>query len=593
MRHLVTAADERAWTPDRPILFLGEWCRLYGRSHVWRDLDAVVAEPYGLSPVEKARDQTYVECLSEQLLEELIQPLNTFHRTTHGNRYWRILLGHWLRRYVEVTFNRYFTLEQAVRSHAISGTTALDSPGYTLATTDSVSFIWACNDDFWNHVLCTAIVKDSQWRNITTHTVEVPAAPGFRLTAAASAGPKLTPRRVVRMLASGALSLFRRKRDALILSSFLPLKEEIKLQLRLGQCPQLWRSPDLESVEVDSQQRDVFQLDARGHTGYEAFVRKYVSRVIPVCYLEGYTTLVRQTQALPWPKQPKFIFTSNNFDADDIFKAWTATKVDERIPYFTGQHGSNYGTHVYFGNRMWPERVASDAFLTWGWTEGPKEVPSFIFKTAGLKPPKRLPHGRLLLIQLHPEHRFGPQDLYFESGIYQRYQFEFVDALPAAIRDQLTVRLHPAHVGFSWDDEKRWRDRYPELRIEGGAARVDQLIAQSRLVVHSYDSSGILELLSLDSPVMCFWPRGLAHLLPHTKPHYESLQRCGILADSPEQLASWVAERWDDIDGWWASAAVQAARREFCNHYARPDRTPITTLTKLLTSEAAKVASRA
>jgi len=59
-RFLVTTADERTWPKDRPILFLGEWCRLYNRRHVWSKLDAIVADPYGVEIEKKNRDKAYL-----------------------------------------------------------------------------------------------------------------------------------------------------------------------------------------------------------------------------------------------------------------------------------------------------------------------------------------------------------------------------------------------------------------------------------------------------------------------------------------------------------------------------------------------------
>ena len=49
-RYLITTADENTWKFDRPVIFLGEWCRLYNRKHIWGGMDALVAEPYGLKP---------------------------------------------------------------------------------------------------------------------------------------------------------------------------------------------------------------------------------------------------------------------------------------------------------------------------------------------------------------------------------------------------------------------------------------------------------------------------------------------------------------------------------------------------------------
>ena len=582
-RHLITTADERSWKFDRPVLLLGEWCRLYERSPIWKGLDATVAEPYGLQESDKARNLKYVESLSTRLLAEIIEPLNSFHHTSHSLRFWHIVLGHWLRRYVEVTFNRYRTLEQALGSGAVSGTTVLDPPGYSLATTDSISFIWACNDDLWNHVLYADILRF--WGNLQMEPASAPLPPndGYRQPGNNSAESRFRLRRLARRAVHFVLSRFSRKHDAFILNSFLPLPLEIRLQLVLGQCPQLWSSPPIAAVEPDPQRLRQFRLETSGRTGYEQFVRARISDVIPTCYLEGYEVLGEQVETLPWPSEPKFIFTSNNFDADEIFKVWAASKAEQGTPYFTGQHGSNYGTHVYFGNQHWPERAAADAFFTWGWADDdPRNIPAFIFKTAGLKSQRRNVDGGVLLIELHPEHRFGPQDLHVESGIYQEEQFRFVEALPAHVRSELTVRLHPAYRHFRWADEQRWRDRCPDVHVETGQVAIEQLIARNRIVVHSYDSSGILEMLSLNTPMMCFWPRGLAHLLPSAKPYFELLREAGILADTPEQMAAIVSLRWTEIERWWATPTVQEARRRFCGQYARTDATPVRTLKRLV-----------
>jgi hypothetical protein len=36
-RYLITTADERTWRFDQPVIFSGEWCRLYERQHIWQN----------------------------------------------------------------------------------------------------------------------------------------------------------------------------------------------------------------------------------------------------------------------------------------------------------------------------------------------------------------------------------------------------------------------------------------------------------------------------------------------------------------------------------------------------------------------------
>ena len=113
---------------------------------------------------------------------------------------------------------------------------------------------------------------------------------------------------------------------------------------------------------------------------------------------------------------------------------------------------------------------------------------------------------------------------------------------------------------------------------------IHELIAQSRLVIHSYDSTGILETLSLNIPTLFFWNGGLDHLLPSAKPYYELLRSSDILLDTPEKAAEIVALHWDKVNEWWESKKVQDARKTFCNQYSRTVKNPVRTMKRLLTA---------
>ena len=110
--YLITTADERTWKFDRPVLFLGEWCCLYNRKHIWQNMDAIIAEPYGLGQKQKDLDYLETRALEKKLFPFLCDALNKYHGTDHQLRFWQIVIGHWFRRYINVIFNRVKTLEQ-------------------------------------------------------------------------------------------------------------------------------------------------------------------------------------------------------------------------------------------------------------------------------------------------------------------------------------------------------------------------------------------------------------------------------------------------------------------------------------------------
>ena len=55
-RFLITVADESTWKLDTAVLFLGHWCLLHERKHIWDELDFSIGSIHGASSEIKNRD---------------------------------------------------------------------------------------------------------------------------------------------------------------------------------------------------------------------------------------------------------------------------------------------------------------------------------------------------------------------------------------------------------------------------------------------------------------------------------------------------------------------------------------------------------
>ena len=95
------------------------------------------------------------------------------------------------------------------------------------------------------------------------------------------------------------------------------------------------------------------------------------------------------------------------------------------------------------------------------------------------------------------------------------------------------------------------------------------MIDESRIMLFSADSTGMLETLSQNIPTIAFWQNGLGHVRESARPYYQLLFDAGIVHLSPISVAGKINEIWNDVDGWWASREVQEARMKFCERYAR------------------------
>lgn len=584
-RYLIFTADERTWKFDRPVIFLGEWCRNFDRKHIWQSMDAVVAAPYGLAYEQKNSDHVEARALEEKLFYILYNTLNKHHAVQHSARFWRIVLGHWLRRYVDVMLNRVRTLEHCLQVYRLSGTTTFLAGQYVLAPDDSYAAIWAFNDDRWNSELYVRILNLLDVTIDLEEVIDEEKSAGFSPPIVAT--NKSIKRRILKWSFLQSVKTARflvREDDAFIINSYLPKKEEIKLQLSLGQCPQVWFSPKLKILEkINKVLRTSLknQIVKKSGDNLENILGVMLFELLPICYLEGFSNLSILAKQQPWPKTPKFIFTSNNFDTDEVFKVWAASKVELGRKYFIGQHGNNYGTYRY----MYPsiEESTSDKFLTWGWVDSLQQhTPAFVFKAAKKKTEHYNPQGGLLLIEVCLNHRLTTWDGTAEFVDYFEDQYSFVSELDKIPKQQLTIRLHSAYKYLRWNEEARWQAFDPSLKINTGDVAIRELIGKSRLVVHSYDSTGILETLSQNIPTLAFWQNGFDHLRDSAVPCYQLLLDVGVIHLTADSAATKVNEVWDNIESWWSSSEVQEARKKFCDRYAKLSQNPVRDLKILL-----------
>lgn len=585
-RHLITNADEGTWKFDRPVIFLGEWCRIYERRQVWQKMDAIVAKPYGLGKSKIDSDIAEANLIEKELFPILCRMLNDFHDTEHSERFWKIIIGHWFHEYVATILNRVNTLQKCLDDYNISGVTCYrpESKGLVVEKFDPCWYD-ALEDAQWNSTLYLRILEltsnqkpDIDWLsfNSKVHSRSELAVESASKKRAQKSYPlsilkKLTP-------------LFSRRRDAFIVSSYLPPEEEIKLQFRLRQFPSFWETPKVNlkaKPDLVLRQELANRLQSVSDEGLLKTTKALLFEILPTAYLEGFSEIQDIAKNQKWPEKPKFIYTSNAFYSSDVYKYWFASKVELGTKYIVGQHGNSYFTDRRQRNSI--EEVTADKFLTWGWTDGSEHyIPAFIFQNNPRKPLVRNTSGGVLLINTGPALRRSTFDVSVLAHQYLEMNQTFIKNLMGDPRKRMTLRLAAGTNQHPFSVKKRWDNFDPLLQIDEGFVPIHQLISENRLVVHAYDSTGILITLSANIPTMAYWLNGFDHLCDEVIDDYKILLRAGIIHLTPESAAKKVNEVWDNIDEWWSSERVQEAVKEFCEKYARISNTSAKDLNSIL-----------
>src|SRR5581483_12177718 len=92
----------------------------------------------------------------------------------------------------------------------------------------------------------------------------------------------------------------------------------------------------------------------------------------------------------------------------------------------------------------------------------------------------------LLVTCVHPRYSY----LMYSTPVARQWldyfadQFRFVDHLPRSVQTALKVRLYPEDNG--WDQARRWRERFPDLRLDDGRANINDMIRRARLYISTY-----------------------------------------------------------------------------------------------------------
>ena len=566
---LVTTSLEDTWPEnDQSVLFLGEWCRLYSRKHRWVNMDAEVL-PYHWDDRNKLyKDNQYLIELFERILKELTIELNNIHNVSYSLRYWRIIIGPWLMCFLTVIFDRWSCLHFAIEKYPITNTKVQEGVDLNYVPQCMEHYCDIVTSDLWNHAIYSSILKHLKFEKILllNKSKDIPKW---------QVNTVLEKKSIISKIKSTLIattSLFSKNKNYFFISTYLSKIDEIKLQLKLGQIPVFYRAHYNAELTPQENIRNKILSGFKCNSAFEQFAKEVIPLQIPTSYLEGYNKLSEITKNTGWPEEPKLIWTSNSYHMDEIFKFWAAEKVEKGVPLVISQHGGNYG-QALFNLHEYHELKICDHYLSWGWGDSvDKVIPLGTVKKPVKK--KRKSHDSIsvvLLISAACRYVGGIVSIPLSSQWidYLYDQMEFYENLPDQITSNVTIRLYPHD--YEWAQFQRWKDRFPDSKIDKCEEEFNNVIANTDLMISGWNTTAYLESMLSNVPTIIFWEPGYFEIRNDAKEIFKKLKKVGILHDDPISAVNHVKNIWGDIDSWWNKPDVISARNEFINKYAYSD----------------------
>ena len=519
--------------------------------------------------VQAQIDETFE--LYESSMEFLVKKLNSIHVVEHRRRYWESLIGHWCMQTCIITKYFWDTISLLELNHGtIRCKSYKPEPGQCVFD-NYLSFFLNKHNPFWEQMLIADIIK----ARFGEDSVELLDNSSQSNHFEHNQGDNDRWKSILSGLSLALNKVFEKffpiAHPVVIHGVSYGILDQVRLALKLGQLPVFFKSQS--NIVIPNFENHLARSECSLSQDLTGFLHYFLLKSMPRSYLEGFNWLRERVNNMNFPQKPSFIFTSNSFQSDELFKSWAAVQFEAGADYYIHQHGGNYGLAA-FNQSERIEINSSDRFLSWGWSDRSNNLASHL-KSKDIQPDE---NGQILIL-LKP---LGSQEVPWNGTK------AFKDYLSAL--DKVQVELQPRL------QEKVWFRRY---RYSGGlslpnnesyfikthlsSAQFENSHSQLfvgkhspyKLVVHTFLSSSINEAFTYSFPslIVAAHPSDF-HLRPSAIECFHQLKEVGIFHDNIGSLISFLNQNAKDIQEWWWSESVTKARslfeRRFCMNSENP-----------------------
>ena len=575
--------------PDsEPVVFLGPWCENQKKASdgSWQ------FDGYA-TPDKRADLEQQSREISESIFPDLASALNELHGRDTPNEFWSRTIKLWLEIFTDVVYQRWDCITEAISTASFTSAAQVTTRRSQLTPKTRLEIQRLINSHEWNHLIFGEILDFLQFPQ------EEPGVGEFVSHSNHLKSKHFNPKRgLIKRLASWLNNALARRAKYIITQTYLPRKVEIRLAIRLRTLPFKWEDVALDDVEVDNELRGRVQIKTSESRDAEQFIRKIISRHIPMLYIEHFQKVSESFTKKTLPSHPTTIFTSNLHMASEQFLMWMSHKALGGTRLVIGQHGGVHGMSKFDSQEFRHEMQIADSYLSWGWPSSTNTsvVPSFALintQCADIRQEASKKQEKLLLVTdvsyRYPSLNRGMNGT---QSIYLHNLFTLTEQLSPVVRDKTCVRLYHEHENFDHNQKPLWNIRFPSLSISTGHTPMKQHREQARIVLCTSIGTTYIETIHRNIPTVIYLDPAISPLKAEHGQIFESMEHSGILHFSAESAAEHINSVWGKVDEWWQSEPVRDSITQFSNLFNRTVNDPISFLQSVMSGNLNQEESR-
>lgn len=495
------------------------------------------------------RKKDYIKCenIYQSILKDLVSELNKLHGVKKSKKYWEIILSHWLKRFIYICYNNFKILNKKTNFTVITSEYGNDS----LFTSNTCDLRNSSNSYSWNFILISKMLK--YFRPNLEFIYKKKS--NKKYNSLTNLKKKYKLKNLILNIANLIFRNFYKNKDVFFYNSGLPFFFEKNLEIRLGQYPRFSRFKDFNYLikKFDYNFRTKLNLKKKNKISLEDFIRQQLPLTLPGVVIESFSNFLKLTRDESLPKKPSHIITAYDFDCNDFFKIYTAEKVEKKTKYVILQHGNRYFTSIE--GKFYPEMKICDKFISWGPKENKKHFPFFNINVLNKNHVSCNKEGGLTIITNFAGWRYWVHDTFDEACLSSESTVNLINSLDKEIKQKSILKLFPTN---NFLDEYIYENYFKKIQIKKiKNINFFKLHKKTRLFWFTYDSTGIMQNLSLNIPTVAYWKDITSNINTKYLRYYKLLIEAKIIFEKKEDLINHINLNWSQINYWWFDKYTQ------------------------------------
>tara|TARA_Y200000002_G_scaffold380551_1_gene392324 strand:- start:1277 stop:3019 length:1743 start_codon:yes stop_codon:yes gene_type:complete len=533
-------------------LFLGKWC-LASELESNKLGEYKIAEYHWDNSKKIDKDYKYLYEFYYQTLDVLSKHLNRMHKRNEDQRYWHIIIGAWLYKFLVSSFDKWESSRLVIDNYDISKIFYYKTSYLDLIPSDCTEFNKVANTELWNNFIYTEIIKFQKREDLTYKEIKHKSINNEKNYQVNKYYEKSN---LSYRLFDKFLSLMPSKSEVVLYKTYFGKLSDLKIFTKSKTIPRIYTDFDKTFALPLPQNREK-NLEFVAKNSYENFINKNIFKFMPISYLEGFDKIENYCNKIKL--SPKVIISAVG-DRCDLFSIWVANKIEKSI-YFCSEHGGATEDTNQFDAR----NKKGDCFLSWNYSEKKNvhQIPPH-FYTKKIKK-RLLIKGTKLSIILSNSSTIYNHHLHYnlkgKQSLEVYEQLKSLKKLPNKIKDNLHFRLHPN--SNLWLMNERINADFGKNFIFK-QKKLDDVFMESKILINMDFQTSFYQSMFSGKPVIVFTTREFTNTFnPKIKKLFESFKDLKIVITKTSDLILHIENIWSDPYRWWDSNEIKNLREEF------------------------------